>query len=72
MVILILYAKLIQQLNNNNDEEDNDMLKMTMNDFVSRLCLLLNVYLNASVSGFLSFFVLKSGFLISYISALPR
>ena len=58
MVILILYAKLIQQLNNNNDEEDNDMLKMTMNDFVSRLCLLLNVCLNASVSGFLSFFVL--------------
>ena len=72
MVISELYAKLIQQLNNNNDEEDNDMLKMTMNDFVSRLCLLLNVYLNASVSGFLPFFVLKSGFFISYISALPR
>ena len=50
MVISELYAKLIQQR-----WEENDMLKMTMNDFVSRLCLLLNVFLNARVkTGLLS------------------
>ena len=51
MVISELHAKLIQQLN--KDEEDNYMLKVTMNDFVSRLCLLFNAFLNARVkSGF--------------------
>ena len=45
MVISELYAKLIQQR-----WEEDDMLKMTMNDFVSRLCLLPNAFLNARVN----------------------
>ena len=55
MVISKLYAKLIQQR-----WEEDDMLKMTMNDFVSRLCLLLNAFLNARVKTGLLFFTIHS------------
>ena len=44
MVISELHAKLIQQR-----REEYGMLKVTMNDFVSRLCLLPNAFLNARV-----------------------
>ena len=44
MVISELHAKLIQQ-----QWEEDDMVKMTMNDFMSRLCLLPNAFLNARV-----------------------
>ena len=56
MVISELHAKLIQQR-----WEEDDMVKMTMNDFVSRLCLLPNAFLNARVNAGL--FVTKFNFL---------
>ena len=48
MVISELHAKLIQQLNKDEEGQLHE-LKVTMNDFVSRLCLLFNVFLNARV-----------------------
>ena len=61
MVISELHAKLIQQR-----WEEDDMVKMTMNDFVSRLCLLPNAFLNARVNAglFAKFHLLLSLFYI--------